>query len=166
RAVLMHSFVDRKTHEFFHERDYPEPAELERIAGLLRKAPEPTEEVARRAKMAGDAFAKALEKLWIHGGAVMEADGTVRRGEDGWQPSYAAQRRHKMAELAQIIRFTNAHGCRMLHLVRYFGDQEDSGKPCGHCDVCAPDACIARRFREPSGTERDAMERILGALAK
>ena len=29
RAVLLHSFVDRKTHEFFHERDYPEAAVLD-----------------------------------------------------------------------------------------------------------------------------------------
>jgi DNA topoisomerase-3 len=166
RAVLMHSFVDRKTHEFFHERDYPEPAVLERIAALLRAVPEPMDEVARRAGMAPDVFAKALEKLYIHGGAVVDADGSASRGKDGWQPSYAAQRRHKLLELAQVIRFTNGHVCRMLHLVRYFGDQEDSGEPCGACDVCAPDACIARRFREPSRVEQQAMERILGALAR
>jgi RecQ family ATP-dependent DNA helicase len=166
RAILMHSFVDRKTHEFFHERDYPEPAVLERIAHLLRAAPEPTEEVAMRAGMTPDSFAKALEKLWVHGGAVMEADAMVRRGTDGWQRSYAAQRQHKLAELSQVIRFTNGHVCRMLHLVRYFGDQEDSGALCGLCDVCAPEACLARRFREPSRKEHDAMERILAALAR
>jgi len=165
RAVLMHSFVDRKTHEFFHERDYPEPEVLERIAGLLRASPEPSDEVGRRAGMKPDRFDKALEKLWIHGGAVVETDGSVRRGADGWQASYGAQRRHKLAELAQVIRFTNGHLCRMLHLVRYFGDQEDSGEPCGACDVCAPDACIARRFREPSAAEHQAMERVLRALA-
>ena len=164
RAILMHSFVDRKTHEFFHERDYPAPEVLDRIAHLLGPRPEDPEAVARRADMAGDSFAKALEKLWIHGGAVVDADGSVHRGGDAWRPSYIAQRRHKHAELAQVIRFTNGHLCRMLHLVRYFGDQEDSGEPCGLCDVCAPQACIARRFREPSQREHDAMERILRAL--
>ena len=166
RAVLMHSFVDRKTHEFFHERDYPEAAVLERIVRLLRPSPEPAEEVGRRADMDTDKFAKALEKLWIHGGAVVEADGSVSRGVDGWQTRYGAQRRHKLAELEQVIRFTNGHLCRMLHLVRYFGDQEDSGEPCGLCDVCAPAACIARRFREPSKGEHAAIERILGALTR
>src|SRR5262249_23260590 len=115
---------------------------------------------------AADGFDKALEKLWIHGGAVVEVDGSVRRGQDGWQASYAEQRRHKFAELAQVIRFTQGHGCRMLQLVRYFGDQEDSGEPCGHCDVCTPEACIARRFREPSRREHQAMERILAALRR
>ncbi len=165
RAVLMHSFVDRKTHEFFHERDYPEPSVLERIARVLKARPDPPEEVARRADMAPDTFGKALEKLWVHGGAMVEPDGSVRRGEeDDWKASYVAQRRHKLAELAQVIRFTNAHGCRMLDLIRYFGDQEDSGEPCGLCDVCAPAACIARRFREPSRGEQQAIQRILEAL--
>jgi hypothetical protein len=53
----------------------------------------------------------------------------------------------------------------MLHLVRHFGDQEDSGENCGLCDVCAPESCLARRFREPSPIERAGLERLLSALA-
>src|SRR6185437_12839583 len=90
--------------------------------------------------------------------------GSVRRGDQDWRPSYNAQRRHKLAELAQVVRFANGHACRMLQLVRYFGDQEDSGEPCGECDVCAPQACIARRFGEPSRREQDVMKRILDVL--
>jgi DNA topoisomerase-3 len=166
RAILMHSFVDRKTHEFFQERDYPEPSVLASIYKALRDDPEQPEVVRHRIKMAPDVFAKALEKLWIHGGAAVDFDESVRRGEPGWEKSYLAQKRHKEAELAQVARYTQGHGCRMLHLVRYFGDQEDSGSPCGHCDVCAPDACVSRRFREPSGKEQKAMEKLLSALAR
>jgi DNA topoisomerase-3 len=165
RAILFHSYVDRKTHEFFHERDYPDPAVLEKLYKALRKEPEPSDVVLARCRIDPDVFAKALEKLWIHGGAVVEVDESVRRGEPGWEPSYLAQKRHKEAELAQVARYTQAHGCRMLQLVRYFGDQEDSGAPCGICDACAPDACAGRRFREPSGKEQAALSRILKALA-
>ena len=35
RAVLFHSFVDTKTHEFFHERDYPDPDVLARVAAAI-----------------------------------------------------------------------------------------------------------------------------------
>ena len=166
RAILMHSFVDRKTHEFFHERDYPDPKVLEKLFAALPRKPMDREDVARRAAVSPDVFDKALEKLWIHGGAVVESDGSVRYGEPGWERSYVAQKSHKQAELAQMSRFTQGHGCRMISLVHHFGDQEDSGKPCGLCDVCAPDACVARRFREPSNTEQAALEKILGVLAQ
>ena len=39
RAVLLHHFVDRKTHEFFLERDYPDAAVLKKVrAGAQRRA--------------------------------------------------------------------------------------------------------------------------------
>ena len=41
RAVLLYSWADRRTHEFFHGRDYPEPALLERVAAALPAAGEP-----------------------------------------------------------------------------------------------------------------------------
>jgi DNA-binding transcriptional ArsR family regulator len=63
-------------------------------------------------------------------------------------------------------RFAESHGCRMVHMIRHFGDQEDNGAPCGLCDVCAPNNCIARRFREPSRAEETAIARILEALAR
>jgi DNA-binding transcriptional ArsR family regulator len=54
----------------------------------------------------------------------------------------------------------------MVHVVRHFGDQEDSGARCGICDVCAPERCVARRFREPSDRERGAIARILASLGR
>ncbi|WP_437291255.1 DNA topoisomerase 3 [Sorangium sp. So ce406] len=164
RAVLMHSYVDRRMHEFFHERDYPEPAILQRIEGELSEAPRPREEILGDLGMDPEVADKALEKLWIHGGARVDADGGVALGEPGWRAPYEAQRRHKLAELLQMARFTESHGCRMLHLVRHFGDQEDTGEACGLCDVCAPAACAAREFRAPSRDEAQAIARILAAL--
>ena len=37
---MMHSFLDHKTHEFFTERDYPDPELLE-VAGLLESMAPP-----------------------------------------------------------------------------------------------------------------------------
>ncbi|WP_437878549.1 DNA topoisomerase 3 [Sorangium sp. So ce513] len=164
RAVLMHSYVDRRMHEFFHERDYPDPAILQRIERELSEAPRPREEILGDLGVDPEVAEKALEKLWIHGGARVDADGGVALGEPGWRAPYEAQRRHKLAELLQMARFTEGHGCRMLHLVRHFGDQEDTGEPCGLCDVCAPAACAAREFRAPSRDEERAIARILAAL--
>jgi DNA topoisomerase-3 len=63
-----------------------------------------------------------------------------------------------------MIRYAEAHGCRMLHLVRHFGDQEDSGQACGLCDVCAPAACGVRRFRPPTADEEGVLGRVLHSL--
>ncbi|AUX22601.1 ATP-dependent DNA helicase RecQ [Sorangium cellulosum] len=164
RAVLMHSYVDRRMHEFFHERDYPDPATLQRIEAALSAEPRPREAVLGELHLDPEVAEKALEKLWIHGGARVDADGGVALGDPGWRGPYEAQRRHKLAELVQMARFTESHGCRMLHLVRHFGDQEDTGEACGLCDVCAPDACVAREFRAPSRDEAQAIAKILVAL--
>ncbi len=164
RAILLYSFADRRNHEFFHDRDYPEPADLARIYNALTEAPQTPGELRRRAKLDEEIFAKALEKLWIHGGAVLDPEENAVRGRPGWQTSYVAQREHKLAQLADITRYAESHGCRMLHLVEHFGDREDSGEPCGLCDVCAADDCAVRRFRDASAEELGVARRLLVAL--
>jgi DNA topoisomerase III len=164
RAVLMHSFIDRRTHEFFHERDYPQGKTLQRLFEALRTRPEPIEDILGRVDLDPEVFEKALEKLTIHGGARLENGAQVTRGEPAFLRPYLAQRNQRLAQLEQMARFAEGHRCRMLHLVQHFGDQEDSGAPCGLCDVCAPEVCIAARFREPSANERAAIQRILDAL--
>jgi superfamily II DNA helicase RecQ len=37
----------------------------------------------------------------------------------------------------------------MIALVRHFGDDEDTGHPCGRCDVCAPEARIGANSLGP-----------------
>ena len=166
RVVLMHSFVDRRTHEFFHERDYPAPDLLETIHLALDPALEQSkDDLLARLRIDPTIFEKALEKLWVHGGARVSAEG-VSRGHGAFLGTYLAQRDHKLSQLHQMARFAESNGCRMLHLVRHFGDQADAGHPCGICDVCAPDQCVARRFREPSAAESAAIARILGSLAR
>jgi hypothetical protein len=49
--------------EFFHERDYPGPLELDAIFAKLTKKPVARETLQRRAGINRDCFDKALEKL-------------------------------------------------------------------------------------------------------
>ena len=169
RALLMHSFVDRRTHEYFHGRDYPELAVMDRLFAACAATPEPKEALRLRLAedpelAAPDVLDKALEKLWIHGGALVDFEENVRAGSTAWRAAFQAQRDHKLASLIGMARWAEASTCRMLGLVGHFGDQEDSGQPCGVCDACAPDACIARTFHAPSASENSAIDRILGAL--
>jgi DNA topoisomerase-3 len=164
RAVLLHAFADRRNHEWFHGRDYPALNELERIFHALKAEPQVDGQVRKRLGMDEELFEKALEKLWIHGGALVDSDGNVAAGATAWQRPYTAQRDHKLEQLELISRYAESHGCRMLHLVRHFGDQEDSGEPCGICDACAPADAGVRRRRPLNALEASLVDRVLLAL--
>ncbi|MEA2600451.1 MAG: topoisomerase [Acidobacteriota bacterium] len=169
RAILLYSYNDRRSHEWFHGRDYPEVAELERIFRALSAQSQVDGQIRKRLGMDEELFERALEKLWIHGGALVDADGNVALGTtaaSAWQRAYLAQRDHKLEQLDRMVRFAESHGCRMLHLVRHFGDQEDSGAPCGLCDICRPDDCVARRFRPPNALERTLLVAVLTSLRR
>ena len=166
RAVLMYSWGDRKTHEFFLDRDYPAVSELDRIFGKLPAQPESRLKLEQRLGMDPIDFEKALEKLWIQGGAVIDPEENVQRGHDRWKGAYVEQRNYKLKQLDLIVRFASSQQCRMLDLVRHFGDQEDSQKPCGMCDVCAPAESVSQTRRAPTQEERDALDVIIEALKK
>ena len=165
RAVLMHSYADRYTHDFFFERDYPDSAQLARIAALL--GPQPVEKVLlqHQSRMAEEEFDKALEKLWIHGGAMVDYAENVTAGAPAWRDSYDAVREQKQAQIEEMIRLAGSSHCRMTALVRHFGDQEDPGTPCGICDFCVPDECVAQRFRPATDDEMAAMRAALKVLS-
>ncbi len=164
RAILFYSYADLRTHEWFHRRDYPDPERLARIFAALGADPQPKTMLLDRLEMAPEDFDTALEKLRIHGGAWRDPEGNVSRGGDDWLRPYEQQRAHKLAELRQILEFADrASGCRMVRLVRHFGDRDDD-QPCGICDVCAPQAAAARRTRRLKPTESQLALQVLEAL--
>ena len=63
-------------------------------------------------------------------------------------------------------RFAESRGCRMVHMIRHFGDQEDGGAPCGLCDVCAPQSASPRSFVRPARMNRSTRRGFLAALAE
>jgi DNA topoisomerase-3 len=169
RAVLLHSWNDRKTHEFFHDKSYPDPDLLERVFRGLGPDPVSPDALARRLRIDGETVETALDKLWIHGGARLKTEGgqqLVVRGQDAWRAPYLRQREHRRAQLDDMQRYADGHGCRMAALVRHFGDQEDQGRACGTCDVCAPADCVVRAVREPKPGERAAAAAVLESLRR
>ena len=161
RALLMHHFADRKTHEFFLERDYPDAKILAKIAKGLRETPIDAESLRARVRVKIGDFEKALEKLWIHGGVDGVAEDQLVRGHDAWAAPYAAQRARRVEQLDLVARYAQGHGCRMVGLVRHFGDHADSGKPCGRCDACAPKECVGAVVAAPSAAESTLLSGLL-----
>jgi DNA topoisomerase-3 len=149
RAVLMHHASDRKTHEFFLERDYPALGVLEKLFTALETKPVSAATLRKKSRVAKADFDKALEKLWTHGGAQGVLEEQLVRGHERWRTGYEAQRALRVEQLELMARFAAGQSCRMLSLVRHFGDQEDSGLHCGSCDVCAPADCIKSQAPPP-----------------
>lgn len=166
RAVLMHSYADRYTHDHFHERDYPDVKVLDGLYKLLGEEPQAKEELQRRVRMDPEAFERALEKLWIHGGALVDFAENVTQGRPGWREPYQAQMAQKLEQLQAMLRFADGSQCRMCALVSHFGDRTGSMQPCGICDFCAPGDCEAQRFREATDREMAFAQDVLEALSK
>ena len=164
RALLMHSYADRHTHDFFLDRDYPDVSVLDQIYAALNGDLLDKSKLQKGLKIEADLFDKALEKLWIHGGATVDYEDRVGSGEKSWRASYIQQTQLRSSQIEQVLRFASTNACRMATLVGHFGDVSDRGVRCGLCDFCAPESCIAQRFRAPSEFERAAMERVLATL--
>jgi RecQ family ATP-dependent DNA helicase len=181
RAVLFHSFADLRTHEWFFERDYPEPSVLSETRALLEKGPLTRDRLSTRSSLEPEVLDKVLEKLVIHGGLRLETasgyrpvvgrdgsgapDDSFSLGKGAWLESYTLQRRHKRAQLDSMVRFAQGETCRMLQLVRHFGDEADSGDPCGQCDACRPE--LRKKVnRVPLAAEVGWLWTILEALRR
>jgi superfamily II DNA helicase RecQ len=164
RAILMHSYADRYTHDFFFERSYPDVKVLDQIFKRLRAGDEPRDLIEKQTRIPGEVFETALEKLWLHGGAMVDASDNVRRGETDWRDSYLAQGEQKKSQVEAIIRFAQSSQCRMSSLIRHFGDVADGMKPCGICDFCAPDDCIAQRYRPATDEEEIVARDVIAGI--
>ena len=164
RAILMHSYADRYTHDFFFKRDYPDVKVLDRIYGRLRTEPQARGLIEEQVRVPADEFEKALEKLWTHGGVTIDAADNLGQGTEAWRDSYVSQGEQKQAQIEAMIRYAQSNQCRMSSLVGHFGDTKDSQKPCGICDFCAPESCVAQRFRAANESEQTVAKGVLDSL--
>ncbi|RYZ57073.1 MAG: ATP-dependent DNA helicase RecQ, partial [Proteobacteria bacterium] len=163
RAILMHSYADHRTREFFIKKNYPDIKVLE---GVLKKIPR--EGVARpdiRSSMDASTLDNALEKLWVHGAIEIDGNDEVRSLPKAWQKSYLDQQIHKEAEVSLMSNFAqNATSCRMLLFLHHFGDVSDKQEGCGICDFCLPLGSLSKSFRQPNAREQAVMVGLLKLL--
>jgi ATP-dependent DNA helicase RecQ len=164
RTILMHSYADQRTQDYFYNLNYPPAQHLEEVYALLGEEPHPVEELRERSKLGEEEFDKALEKLQIHGGARVDFAGNAAQGGPGWKKTYSVQAQFRMEQFEKVVRFTESQECRMSLLVRHFGDEEDAGRRCGACDVCNPAGAVLRLFRRATARERGWAQDILDSL--
>jgi ATP-dependent DNA helicase RecQ len=166
RTVLLHSFADRKMHDFFLERDYPAPTELSRVAAVLTTDFKMPDLLRQTLKMDVETFDKAVEKLASQGAASINIEGNVRStGVTTWRTGYDAQLAFRRSQIDRMVQFAESPQCRMSALIQHFGDTADGLRPCGHCDFCAPHQATAQTFRPPTSQEDRQLRTILESLA-
>jgi len=169
RAILLWSWADRRTHEFFLERDYPASSVLAKVFGALSGRLRPAKELRAELDLDDEVFATALEKLWIHRGALVDPEENAARGQPDWRAPYEAQLAHRREQIEHMTSFASGRGCRMLHLVRHFGDQHDSGEACGTCDAekdGLTSGQLHRQAGEDGGLDRKRFELLLDGLVR
>ena len=173
RTVLLHSFADRKMHDFFLERDYPALTELTRVAALLTGDFQMPDLLRQRLKMDAETFDKAVEKLVSQGAAAIDMAGNVRSTLNNdndaprlvaWRKGYDDQIAFRRSQIDRMVQFAESQQCRMAALIQHFGDTADGLRPCGHCDFCAPQNSTAQTFRLPTTEEDRQLRAILRAL--
>ncbi len=175
QAILLQSFADHRTHQFFFEKDYPALPILKKIFLNLSEEKKPKELLKEWSNPTclpeeNEIFEKALEKLWIHRGATIDPEENVSRGpaesNTNWEKTYTNQRKHREHQLQQMIDFTQSSRCRMLSLVKHFGDQNDSGVACGTCDLCLPEGTQSfHKMRSLTQKEQKWVAQIMAILA-
>jgi DNA topoisomerase-3 len=172
-AVMLCSPGDQRTHQFFFERDYPETSELRRVYAAVCEEPVFRGTLARRLQLEDDALERILDKLWMHGAVQVDGEDVVHGRGDSFTLSYPRHRAAKAAQLAHVSRYLHTESCRMLALVRHFGDADDSGEACGRCDRCRPGDGLARSIatqrpseapkrRSPKATQVGVARRVRG----
>ena len=166
RAMLMYSYADRHTHDFFFKRDYPEITILDQIFSRLAAEPIEKATLQKQLRIDPDLFDKALEKLWTNSGVVLDAEENMTQGDERWRSRYLAHMQQKAAQVEAMIRYAANPQCRMSTLVRHFGDGVAGQNSCGICDFCAPQYCVAQRFRTATEMERTTLFRVLTSLRR
>ncbi|MBA3914798.1 MAG: hypothetical protein H0X25_13320 [Acidobacteriales bacterium] len=83
RALLMHSYADRHTHDFFLERDYPDPAILAALYAQLRPEPQSKAALEHKLRIASERIVTVFPTLRFRTPLPMRTDpwsGATRSG--------------------------------------------------------------------------------------
>lgn len=166
RALLLHSAADHHTHRYFLEKQYPDAAILiDAFAKIPASGGILTATLMEAIGGDAETAENILSKLWVHRAIDVNQQGLVHRLQNnGWIEDYRKQKRFKEQSLWEIDSFARSSECRMLTMVKHFGDDKDAGIPCGRCDTCMPDkdSLIQRRRLFPH--EADHMSHIVQSL--
>lgn len=151
KAYLMHSYGDKKIHEYILKNNYPPIEELKSVLECIPKNGITSEDLAAKIRYLGDKANEYLEKIMIHGGIRVEDESRIFKTRKRWESSYLAQVQHKVNQLDDVLTFVNSRSCRMIHLISYFNDKSDQKRECEICDLCS------KSYKKPYRTSKSPL---------
>src|SRR5690606_13990446 len=104
---------------------------------------------------------RCLQKVVDYGGWQLRTRGSISK-DDRWLREYRQQRDHRSSQLSAMHEIVSARSCRMLSVLRYFDDERDETRPCGTCDMCAPNRRVGSHASSKSDAK--ALQGILEVL--
>jgi ATP-dependent DNA helicase RecQ len=143
-AVLFFRPEDLGAASFKSSEGKLDPAEAERVAGILadQEGPVEPEEISQQANLSERKLVTAIHRLEDVGAVEVLPSGEVQLAPHA-DLSEAAQaaaeeqerrRQMKRQRLLQMQQYADTSSCRREHLLRYFGDGFTG--PCNNCDNC------------------------------
>lgn len=162
KALLFYSWGDRKVHESFFEKDYPDLATLIKLRNMIPPTGIDREALIATCGLDPEVAENAISKLWVHEGVTVDGDDRVFPADGAFKTTYSVIREHREAQIDLVNDLVKGSECRMARLVRHFGEPGDFR--CGVCDNCAPGDALSRKFRPADQREIELASAILSAL--
>lgn len=147
RCTLLYSPDDRKLHNFFQSRRYPDAEDLVNAHHALKRLADdsPTfEDVQAISPLPKTRLKQALALLRSRGDVKEDLAGHLHLIQPDLSRDdlarmvrdYEERDARDQLKLQRLVDYAESRGCRWQSLLDYFSD-EDAGIPaCGHCDRC------------------------------
>jgi ATP-dependent DNA helicase RecQ len=147
RCTLLYSPEDRKLHNFFQSRRYPDAEDLVNAHHALRRIAEDSPKLEdvqaisplpkSRLKLAISLLrSKGVVKEDLSGHLHLLQPGLTRDDMARLVRDYEDRDARDQLKLQRLVDYADTRGCRWRYLLDYFGDEDAEAASCGHCDRC------------------------------
>ncbi len=166
KALLLYSLEDQRMLLFLYQKNYPEVKDLEAIWRKIPARGLSMESISGNDDEARD-LANGIQKLLVHGGLLLDGEKFLIPQKSDWQKSYNQQRKLRMQQLQQMFSYAEGSNlCRMVAVIRYFGDEQDSATGCGLCDICRPEDSYYKKTREANDQDLSLLRSLISILGR
>ncbi|MEI6564895.1 MAG: ATP-dependent DNA helicase RecQ [bacterium] len=182
---LLYNYADVRTQEFFLDGSNPDPATIlgtwKEIYAILKKDGEQTcslDEWAEQVRSTDNKITvhtcmglyercgliareiKAGTRCYTT--SLIEPSDLKRLQEA--LPALEEKRRRDLRKLDLMLRYVSSRSCRHHFILDYFGEKDNTGAACGHCDSCGFDTAIPAR--PPTEAEWPVIQKLLSGVGR